>query len=170
VSTRLRRWYARAPRGERAVDTLPFKHWEATTLLSVLGRSGPVASLVLEGAADRAVLQAFSEQELRGRLGPGDVVVMDNLAAHHAAEVVAALEATGARVVFLPPYSPEYNPIELMFSKLKAFLKKEMAKAVAAAEPLWQVVGRALATITAEDAANWFAHCGYTGTPKCEMV
>lgn len=152
---------ARAPRGQRVTEAVPHRRWQATTLLSVVSLRGVEASLVYDGGTDVAALVTFAEQCLGPRVGPGDVVVLDNLAAHRAAGAVAALEATGAVVLFLPPYSPEFNPIEKVFAKLKAYLRGVLRDAP---EPLWELVGRGLARVTVEDLAGWFRHCGYRNT------
>jgi transposase len=161
INTRLRRLYGYAPRGERAVDGMPWGRWETNTLLSVIGVDGPVAGWLFPGAADGPALASFAAAQVQGLLGPGDVVVMDNLRAHKMPTVVQALEATGARVEYLPPYSPEYNPIEKMFSKVKAYLRRVMRQATAAGQALWEVVSQALRSVTPQNAANWFHFCGY---------
>lgn len=158
VNTQMHRSYGRGPIGERVEETVPYRHYESTTLLSVIGMEGPVTSLVYEGGTDVQVLEAFVEGQLNEVLRPGDVLVMDNLASHKSATIRDMLEKLGVTVEFLPPYSPDFNPIENMFSKVKAYLKKVMQSAI---EPLWRLIGAALATITASDAAGFFRHCGY---------
>jgi DDE superfamily endonuclease len=158
VNTRMHRLYGRGPMGERVVDSIPYRHYESTTLLSVIGIEGPVASFVYEGGTDVLALETFIEGLLSNELRPGDVLVMDNLASHKSATIQHLLQELGVTVALLPPYSPDFNPIENMFSKMKAHLKKVMQTA---ATPLWKLVGDALATITAGDAAAFFRHCGY---------
>jgi transposase len=150
--------YGRGPIGERVVASVPYRHYEATTLLSVLGIEGPIANLVYEGGTDVPVLEAFIEGELIKVLRPGDVLVMDNLSSHKSARIQQKLAELGVTLTLLPPYSPDFNPIENMFAKLKAYLKKVMRKAT---RPLWQLIGQALATITPSDAIAFFRHCGY---------
>jgi transposase len=161
VNTRMHRLYGRGPMGERVVDSIPYRHYESTTLLSVIGIQGPVASFVYEGGTDVPALETFIEGLLSKVLRPGDVLVMDNLSSHKSATIKQMLQKLGVTVEHLPPYSPDFNPIENMFSKLKAHLKKIMQTTVA---PLWKLVGEALATITPSDAAAFFRHCGYQVT------
>jgi hypothetical protein len=158
VNTRMHRLYGRGPIGERVLDSVPYRHYESTTLLSVIGIQGPVASFVYEGGTDVPALETFIEGVLSKVLRPGDVLVMDNLASHKSATIEQILKDLGVKVELLPPYSPDFNPIENMFSKLKAHLKKVMQTAVA---PLWKLVDEALATITPSDASGFFRHCGY---------
>ena len=138
--------------------SVPYRHYEATTLLSVVGIEGPIANLVYEGGTDVPVLEAFIDGELSKVLRRGDVLVMDNLSSHKSALIEQKLAELGVTLAFLPPYSPDFNPIENMFAKLKAYLKKVMQTATA---PLWQLIGEALATITPADTIAFFRHCGY---------
>jgi len=158
VSTRLHREYGRGPIGERVLDLVPYRHYQSTTLLSVLGRQGPVASFVYEGGTDVLALETFIDGILSKVLQPDDVLIMDNLTSHTSATIQRKLNSLGVSVEPLPPYSPDFNPIENMFSKVKAYLKKVVQKATA---PLWKYVGEALATITSGDAAGFYSHCGY---------
>jgi transposase len=158
ANTRMHRLYGRGPIGERVLDTIPYRHYESTTLLSVIGLQGVVASLVYEGGTDVPALEAFVEGQLAKVLHPGDILVMDNLASHKSATIQQMLADIGVDVKLLPPYSPDFNPIENMFSKMKAYLKKIMQTA---SDPLWKLVGDALATITTIDIAGFFRHCGY---------
>ena len=123
--TRLRGW---GPRGERLVDAAPHGHWRTTTFLAGLRASGIIAPFVLDGPMTGDVFRAYVEQMLAPALRPGDVVVMDNLAAHKVAGVTKAIQAVGASVMYLPPYSPDLNPIEQVFAKLKALLRKAEAR------------------------------------------
>jgi transposase len=159
--TDLTRAYGRAPRGQRVVEYRSQRHWRALTMLSVLRCDGTTATLTYEGGTDVPVMLAYVERQLAPLLRPGDIVALDRLAAHKSSRVVAAIEATGAQVWLLPPYSPDFNPIELMWAKVKAYLRKALRQAGEAARPLWELIGEALRTITAEDAAGWFGHCGY---------
>jgi transposase len=117
--------------------------------------------MVYEGGTDVPVMQAFAETELRRVLRPGDIVVLDNLNAHKDPEVIAAIERAGATVWHLPPYSPDFNPIEQMWSKVKSILRSLKART---AEALLDAIGVALRAVTAADAQGWFAHCGYRNT------
>jgi transposase len=162
VNTKMTRGYGRAPEGERVIDAIPQRFWASTTLLSVLGWEGPVANFVYEGGTDLAVFETFATSQLSQVLRPGDILVMDNMATHKSPTIHRLLEGMGVRVELLPPYSPDYNPIENMFAKMKAYLKKVMQNAT---KPLWQLVGDALNLITASDATNFYAHCGYRGAP-----
>ena len=155
------RAYGRASRGERVVDHVPAGTYHATTMMGALRLDGTVAAMVYEGGTDVPVMQTFAETELRRILRPGDIVVMDNLSAHKDPEVIAAVEQAGASVWHLPPYSPDFNPIEQMWSKVKEILRSLEART---AEALLDAIGVALRAVTATDAHGWFAHCGYRNT------
>lgn len=127
-------------------------------MISALRLDGSTADWVLEGAMDTAIFHAYIQNVLAPTLRPKDVVVMDNLGVHKTPIVVQAIEATGATVRFLPPYSPDLNPIEKMWSKVKAFLRKTKARTK---DTLWAAIGEALKTVTASDAIGWFKSCGY---------
>jgi transposase len=129
--------------------------------MGAVRRDGTVAAMVYEGGTDVPVMQAFAETELRRILRPGDIVVMDNLSAHKAPDVIAAIELAGASVWHLPPYSPDLNPIEPMWSKVKSILRSLKART---AEALLDAIGVALRAVTSTDAEGWFAHCGYRNT------
>ena len=127
-------------------------------MLSAIRVDGSTAPMVIEWPTDADVFQAYVEQVLVGSLRPGDLVVMDNLAPHKKASVIAAIEAAGAEVRFLPPYSPDLNPIEKMWSKIKAYLRKVKARTW---EALVAAIKEALETVSGSDASNWFQSCGY---------
>jgi len=165
--TSLTRLYGRAPRGVRLVDAVPAGTWETTTLVSAIRRDGVVAALTFTGATDEAAFWTYLDQVLIPALRPGDIVVLDNLAVHRRPAVARALRRAGAGVWYLPPYSPDYNPIEKVWAKVKAFLRKARARTT---EALWDAFAQALQTVTAEDCANSFAHCGYPATNACEML
>ena len=150
--------YGRAPRGQRVVDAVPHGHWRTTTVVAALRAEGVVAPLVLDGAIDGPAFLAYVEQFLAPALRPGDVLVMDNLGSHKVAGVREAVEARGASLLHLPPYSPDLNPIEMAFAKLKALLRSEAARTV---EALWAAVGRLLDRFTPAECARYLAHCGY---------
>lgn len=153
------RLYGRTFGGQRLVAAAPHGHWSTTTMISALRFDGSTADMVLDGATDGAAFGAYVEHVLIPQLRPADIVVMDNLAAHKMTAIVTAIEQTGAKVRFLPPYSPDFNPIEKMWSKIKAYLRKVEARTK---ETLWQAIGAALRTVTAKDALGWFESCGYT--------
>ena len=159
AKTNLTRLYGRTFGGHRLVAAAPHGHWSTTTMISALRFDGSTADLVLDGATDGAAFGVYVERVLIPTLRPTDIVVMDNLAAHKMAAIVAAIEQTGAEVRFLPPYSPDFNPIEKMWSKIRAYLRKVKARTK---ETLWQAIGDALRTVTAIDALGWFESCGYT--------
>jgi len=154
--TRLR---GRSKRGARLIDTSPRGHWKTTTLIAALGLEGVRCSTVVDGAVNAAVFESFVEQVLVPELRPGDVVVMDNLSSHKSAKTRELIEAAGAELVFLPPYSPDLNPIEMIFSKIKHLLRSLACRTV---ETLWRSMQRVLDAVTPSDAANCFRHCGYT--------
>lgn len=161
AKTTMTRRSGRAPRGERVVDHVPAGKYHSTTMLGALRRDGTLAAVVYEGGTDVAVMQAFAEGELRRILRPKDIVVMDNLSAHTDARVIAAIESAGAIACYLPPYSPDLNPIEAMWSKVKEILRSLKART---AEALLDAIGVALRSVTITDAEAWFAHCGYGNT------
>lgn len=132
------RTHGRAPRGSRLVAAVPHGHWHTTTFLCGLRTSGPVAPLVLEGAINGRAFRAYVEQMLAPTLGEGDIVIMDNLGSHKVEGVREAIEAQGAQLLYLPPYSPDLNPIELAFSKLKRLLRSAAARTVGS---LWDTIG-----------------------------
>jgi transposase len=165
--TALTRLYGRAPRGQRLVDAVPQAHWRTTTLIAAVRCTGLLAPLVFEGATDEAAFRAYVEQALVPALRPGDIVVLDNLAAHRVPWVARRIRRAGAGVWYLPPDSPEYNPIEKIWAKVKAYLRKAKARTT---EALWQAIGAALDTVTPEDCSHSFAHCGYPATLECKAL
>ena len=158
AKTNMTRRHGRTFDGERLVDATPHGHWSTTTMISAVRLTGQMAAMVIEGATDAAVFQVYVEQVLRPSLRPGDIVILDNLSSHKTAGVLGALEASGAEVWFLPPYSPDLNPIEKMWSKIKAYLRKVEARTK---EALLEAIAAALETVTASDALHWFVSCGY---------
>jgi transposase len=158
AKTTMTRTYGRAPRGERVVDHVPAGKYHSTTMLGAVRFDGTVAAMVYEGGTNVPVMETFTETELRRIVRPGDIVVMDNLSAHKDPAVVAAIERLGASVWHLPPYSPDFNPIEQMWSKVKEILRSIKART---AEALLDAIGVALRAVTATDAQGWFTHCGY---------
>lgn len=154
--TRLR---GRAPRGERLIAKTPHGHWKTTTLIAALGITGMRCSTVVDGAVNGDVFEAFVEQVLVPELRPGDVVIMDNLSSHKRLRVRELIEGAGARLVFLPPYSPDLNPIELIFAKVKQSLR---SLACRTRDALWSAMQSVLEQVTEKDAVNCYKHCGYT--------
>lgn len=154
--TRLR---GRAPVGERLVDKVPHGHWKTTTLIAALGIEGMRCSTVVDGAVNGDVFEAFIEQVLVPQLKRGDIVVMDNLSSHKRDRTRDMIERAGAQLKFLPPYSPDFNPIEMIFAKAKHLLR---SLACRTRHELWRAMQSVLDQITASDASNCFRHCGYT--------
>lgn len=152
------RTYGRSPRGERLTARVPDGRWETTTFLAAMRSTGFVAPLCVEGAINGEIFSAWVEQHLVKTLQPGDVVVLDNLSSHKNARVVAAIESVGAEVRFLPPYSPDLNPIELAFSKLKKLLRDGARRTT---EMLWQLCGQVLELFSEDECRNYLRHCGY---------
>lgn len=152
------RRYGRGPRGQRVAEGAPAGHWHTLTLLGAITLDGLLAAMTIEAPTDGDVFLAYLEQVLCPRLCAGHIVVMDNLAAHKSPAVRACIEQTGARLLYLPPYSPDFNPIEQCWSKIKEYLRAAKARLL---ETLDQAVTEAIATVTAENTAAWFHHCGY---------
>ena len=158
ITTDLLRRYGRSPRGTRLRDHTPCGHWQAHTVVVGLRPDGLIAPAVFDGPIDNASFLAYVEQVLVPALRPGDVVVLDNLAVHRQPEVRAAIERTGALLRFLPPYSPDFNPIELAFAKLKAFLRAARPRTF---DHVTALVAAALALFTPTECRNYVRHCGY---------
>ncbi len=149
----------RAPKGERLRAGVPHGHWKTTTFVAGLRVDGIAAPMVLDGPINRDAFQAYVDQVLVPELKSGDVVVMDNLSSHKSERVRTLIEARGATRTLLPPYSPDLNPIELAFAKLKQLMRSAGHRTAAA---LWGDVQRMLDRVTANDAAGFMRHCGYT--------
>lgn len=154
--TRLR---GRAPRGERLIAKTPHGHWKTTTLIAALGIEGMRCATVVDGAVNGDVFEAFVEQVLVPELKPGDIVIMDNLSSHKRERVRELVEAAQAQLEYLPPYSPDLNPIEMIFSKIKQLFR---TLATRTQDALWQSMQNVLDQVTPSDAANCFRHAGYT--------
>ena len=148
----------RAPRGERLRAAIPHGHWMTTTFVAGLRSSGMMAPMVLDGPINGALFQDSVDQILVPELRPGDIVIMDNLGSHKGAGDRAAIEAVGATLLYLPPYSPDFNPIEKAFSKLKALLRKAAERTV---DGLWNKIGQLLSDFRPTECANFFAASGY---------
>lgn len=155
------RRFGRARRGERCVAAVPHGHWNTTTFVAGLRMDGVVAPMLLDGPMDGPAFRAYVQQALVPQLRPGDTVIMDNLPAHKNAGVRQAIEAAGATLLYLPPYSPDFNPIEMAFAKLKAILR---AVAARSREGLWQAVADAIPTFSADECRNYFSAAGYAPT------
>ena len=158
ASTKMARLYGRSPYGKRCVGALPHGHWKTTTFVGALRATGMSAPMVLDGPMDGPAFEAYVTQVLVPTLRPGDIVVMDNLAAHKRTEIALTIEATGARLLYLPPYSPDLNPIEQSFAKLKAQLRKAKERTVPA---LYDRIGQALGTFRVSEFPNYFRNSGY---------
>jgi len=152
------RAYGRAPRGQRLRMGAPHGHWKTTTFVGALSLRGMIAPFVISGPINRAAFEAYVEAVLVPELRPGDIVVMDNLSSHKGTQTRALIEAAGVELMFLPPYSPDFNPIENAFAKMKALLRKAAERTV---EGLWSAIGRIVQTFTPQECANYFAAAGY---------
>ena len=151
----------RCPRGERLVASVPHEHWKTITFVAGLRHDGIVAPFVVDSAMNGPTFLAYIEQCLAPTLGRRYMVIMDKLPAHKVAGVVQAIEAVGASVLYLPSYSPDLNPIELFFSKLKALLRKAAEQTIA---DLWHKIRSLLRTVCPQECANFFRHAGYAST------
>jgi transposase len=150
--------YGRAPKGERAIGSVPINYGKNLTLIGALSISGLEALMTVEGATDGEVFRAYVEQGLCPTLKVGDIVIMDNLGAHKVQGIREAIEGRGAEVIYLPPYSPDLNPIEKCWSKLKSAVRAIEART---REALEAAIAQVIETISEADARAWFAHCGY---------
>jgi len=153
TNTKMARRYGRAPRGERLVAKVPHGHWKTTTFVAGIRIDGLTAPCVIDGPMD-------GEQILAPTLKPGDIVVMDNLSSHQVVGVREAIEARGAMQRFLPPYSPDLNPIENLFAKLKALLRKAAERTI---DGLWTKIGEIIAVFAPQECTNYFRNAGYVG-------
>lgn len=158
VTTEMTRRYGWAPRWERVSEAVPAGHWRTLTILAALTTRGVLASMTIESPTDGDVFLAFVEQALAPRLEPGHLVILDNLGAHKVAGVRPLIESRGAHLLYLPPYSPDLNPIEQAWAKLKQLLRAAKARLLDTLEP---AIADAIAAITAENAVAFFRHCGY---------
>jgi len=158
ANTKMVRLHGRCARGERLVGHVPLGHWKTITFVAALGRRGMRASQTIDGAMTGTKFLAYVERRLAPTLKRGDLVVIDNLPAHKAAGVREAIEARGATLRYLPKYSPDLNPIEMSFSKLKAHLRKAAERTI---PRLRRRIGQFARTLTAAEAANYFRHAGY---------
>ena len=158
VTTKMVRHYGRSRRGERLVAKVPHCHWKTMTFIAGLRVDGLTAPYVIDGAMDGLAFLAYVEDVLAPTLDRGDIVFMDNVRTHKVDGVAQALQAVGAKVRYLPAYSPDLNPIEMLFAKLKAALRKGAARTV---EALWKLIGKLVKQIAPDECANYFRHAGY---------
>lgn len=158
ATTVMARRHGRSKRGERCLARVPGGHWKTTTFIGGLRRGGMTAPFVIEGAMDGAAFLIYIGKILAPTLSEGDIVVMDNLSSHKVQGVRKLIEAKGAKLLYLPPYSPDLNPIEQAFSKLKARLREAAERSV---DALWRAIGRIIATFSADECKNYFKNSGY---------
>lgn len=158
ATTKMARLYGRALRGERCRAAVPHGHWKTTTFTAGLRIGGLAAPMILDGPMDGSAFRAYVTQVLVPELAPGDTVIMDNLPAHKVRGVRDAIEAAGAKLIYLPPYSPDFNPIELAFAKLKALLRAAAARTI---PDLWDALKNALDAFTPNECRNYFSAAGY---------
>ena len=161
AKTNMTRPRGRSLKGTRLVAKLPHGHWKTTTFLAGLRSSGLIAPLVIDGAVNGDVFLAYVQQHLVPTLRRSDIVIMDNLSSHKRAGIKQAIESVGANLVYLPPYSPDFNPIEQAFSKFKWLLKSAKQRSVSA---LWKTCGELIDQFTQQECINYFRHCGYRYT------
>ena len=163
AKTNMTRLYGRAEGGQRVVDSAPAGHWCTTTLLASVRLDGSTAPMVIEGPTDADVFGAYVRQVLVPSLRRGDIVILDNLSPHKTAAITTSIGAAGAELLYLPPYSPDLNPIEEMWSKVKAFLRRLKARTL---DALTFGIRDALRSVSAADVAAWFSHSGYVATQR----
>lgn len=156
------RTHGRAAKGRRLVAAVPHGHWKTTTFVAALRSTGMTAPMAIDGAMNGDLFCAYVHQVLAPELRPNEIVVMDNLSSHKRVEVREAIEAVGARLVYLPPYSPDFNPIENAFAKLKSMLRSAAKRTI---DELWSFFGHALDAFSPGECLNYFRHCGYSATP-----
>jgi transposase len=161
AKTDMARTHGYAPRGRQLEGAAPYRRWQTTTFVGAMRAGGFIAPLVVDGAVIGELFEAYARRVLRPELRPGDVVVLDNLACHKRQGVREAIEGAGCTLLLLPAYSPDLNPIEMAFSKLKRLLRKVAARTV---EALWDAIGRLLDRFTPEECANYIRHAGYAAT------
>lgn len=161
ASTNMARRYGRCPRGERLKVGIPHGHWKTTTFVAGITSSGIIAPWVLDGPINRDAFEVYVEKVLIPDLRPGAIVVMDNLSSHKGPRVRQMIEAAGASLLYLPPYSPDFNPIENAFAKLKALLRKAAQRTL---DGLWSAIGRSIDCFTPTECRNYFIAAGYAAT------
>jgi len=161
VSTHMTRLYGYAPRGQRLVAAVPHGHWKTTTFIGGLTTQGFIAPMVLDGPVNAAAFTAYIQQVLAKETRPGDLLVLDNLSSHKTAAVQATLTSCRIDYLYLPPYSPDLNPIENAFSKLKRLVRTAAERTV---EGLWSAIGKLIDSFRPNECANYIRHCGYAAT------
>lgn len=161
TNTKMVRLYGRAPKGQRVIGKQPWGHWKTTTFVAGLRIGELSAPFLLDGAMNREAFETYVEKVLAPSLSDGDVVIMDNLAAHKGSKVRQLIERAGARLLLLPPYSPDLNPIERLFAKFKALLRKAAERTI---PDLWQRIGLLLKCFTPQECANYFQNARYAST------
>ena len=161
TTTNMTRRYGRAPRGKRCIGSAPHGHWKTTTFVGALRRRRLTAPMVTDEPMDGEMFLAYVRKFLCPTLRPGDMVILDNLSSHKVAGVEDAITATGASMLYLPPYSPDLNPIEKFFSKLKALLRKAVKRSI---DELWKESGRLLDGVTQSECENYISSCGFVTT------
>ncbi len=161
TTTNMTRRYGRAPKGKRCIGSAPHGHWKTTTFVGALRRRRLTAPMVTDEPMDGEMFLAYVRKFLCPTLRPGDIVILDNLSSHKVNGVQQAITATGATVLYLPPYSPDLNPIEKFFSKLKALLRKAAKRSI---DELWKEIGRLLDGVTQSECENFISSCGYVNT------
>jgi transposase len=158
TTTKMTRLRGRCRKGERLFAKAPFGHWKTQTFIAALRRAALTAPFVIDAPMDRRIFETYVETQLAPTLGPGDIVISDNLPAHKSVAAEKAIRARGARLLFLPPYSPDLNPIEMAFAKLKALLR---AKAIRTIDGLWRTIGEICDLFSPEECQNYFVEAGY---------
>lgn len=161
TNTAMTRLRGRCRKGLRLIAHVPHGHWKTTTFVAGLRCDAITAPLVVDGPMNGEIFRAYVEQHLVPTLRPGDIVIMDNLSAHKVEGISQAIEAAGAKLIYLPPYSPDLNPIEQAFAKLKSLLRKAAARTI---PTLWDSIGSLLGAFSAEECSNYFGHAGYAST------
>jgi transposase len=161
TSTHMTRRYGRAPRGQRCLGSAPYSHWQVTTFVGALRRRGISAPMVIDEPMDGDVFLAYVQQVLVPTLVPGETVILDNLGSHKVDGVELAIHGAGASLLYLPPYSPDLNPIENFFAKLKALLRKAAKRST---EALWEEIAKLIQSVSAQECRNYLTACGYVNT------
>lgn len=159
ANTKMTRLYGWGPKSERVVADVPHGHWKTTTFLGALRTTGLTAPLVIDGPLTGELFLAYVQQQLVPTLTPGDIVVLDNLSSHKHVGVRAVIEAAGGTLAYLPPYSPDLNPIERLFAKLKTLLRKHAERTI---DSLWTRIGQLVTEFTPNECRHYLSHCGYT--------
>jgi transposase len=161
ASTNMTPTRGRSPKGSRCIGHAPYGHWKTTTFLCGLRAVGLVAPLVIDGPINGALFRAWVEQMLVPALQPGDMVVLDNVSSHKVAGIEQAIRAAGAQLLYLPPYSPDYNPIEQVFSKLKTLLRRAATRTV---DGLWSAIGKLIVEFAPNECVQYIRHAGYSSS------